>query len=316
MPCPRTRRTPRLLLVGALVAALGLVAAACAPPPPPPPDLPATTVGVTHAVATYQTTFVDTTRPTPALDAFPGAPTRTLPTSVWYPADKQNGPYPLVVFAHGYGVTPATYAALLSRIAQAGYVVVAPTYPILSGQPAGPSDTVGWDDLWPDTWFVTTQVLDASASGSGVLGNLIDPQRIAVAGHSDGGYISFGDGFQPFRLDPRVRAVVSYAASLGYAGSYQPNGRAILHVLSDTDQYNPYDEAVAWDAANLQDPKTVMTLVNATHLAPYSDPNDPHFSTLVEVTIAFLDKYLKGHPEWLYIAGLDVGSKPWIARMN
>ena len=113
------------------------------------------------------------------------------------------------MFAHGYGVTPSTYAALLSRIAQAGYVVVAPTYPILSGEPAGPSDTVGWDDLWPDTWFVTTKVLDLSASGSGTLGNLIDPQRIAVAGHSDGGYVAFGDGYQPFRLDPRVRAVAS-----------------------------------------------------------------------------------------------------------
>ncbi|MFN8026100.1 MAG: hypothetical protein U0W40_07035 [Acidimicrobiia bacterium] len=302
MSLPRTRRTRRLA-VAALVAAIGLVAAACAPPPPEP--VPPTTVGVTHSVATYQTTFTDFTRATPALDAYPGAPYRSLPTSVWYPTDRQNGPYPLVMFAHGYGVTPQTYAALLTRIAQAGYVVVAPTYPILSGQPAGPSDTVGWADLWPDTWFVTTQVLDQSAAGTGVLGNLVDPQRIAVAGHSDGGYISFGDGFQPFRLDARVRAVVSYAASFAYAGSYQPNGRAILHVHSDIDEYNPFDEAVAWDAANLQEPKTVMSLVNGTHLAPYSDPNDPHFSTVVTRTIV-LDTYLKAHPRDAVLRGLDV----------
>lgn len=311
---PPTRRCRRLL-AGALAGAFGLVAAACAPPPVPP-ELPATTIGGAHPVATYETTFVDTTRSTPPLDAYPGAPTRTLPTTVWYPTDRQNGPYPLVVFAHGYDTTPATYASLLSRIAQAGYVVAAPVYPILSGEPAGPSDTEGWNDLWPDTWFVTTKVLDLSASGGGVLGHLIDGQRIAVAGHSDGGYIAFGDGFQPFRLDPRVRAVVSYAASLAYAGAYQPNGRAILHVHSDTDPYNPYDEAVAWDATNLQEPKTVMSLVDATHLAPYTDPDDPHFATLVGVTIAFLDAYLKGHPEMLYVAGLDVGSKPSIARMD
>ena len=295
---------------------LGLVTAGCLPPPPPPPELPPTTIGVTPTVATYQPTFVDPTRATPALDAYPGSSSRVLPTTVWYPIDKQNGPYPLVMFVHGFGVTPSTYAALLSRIARAGYVVVAPTYPILSGQPAGPSDTVGWTDLWPDTWFVTTQVLDLSAAGSGVLGNLIDPQRIAVAGHSDGGYVAFGDGYQPFRLDPRVRAVVSYAASFAYAGSYQPNGRPILHVHSDTDEYNPYDEAVAWDAANLQPPKTVMTLVNGTHLDPYTNPADPHFSTLVGVTIAFLDAELKGHPEMLYLATLDVAGKPSIARMN
>ena len=166
------------------------------------------------------------------------------------------------------------------------------------------------------TWFVTTQVLDLSASGSGVLGNLVDPQRIAVAGHSDGGYVSFGDGFQPLRLDPRVRAVVSYAASFAYAGLYQPNGRAILHVHSDTDEYNPYDEAVAWDAANLQDPKTVMTMVNGTHLAPYTDPSDPHFATLVDVTIGFLDMYLKGHPENLYGAVVRAAAQPSIARFD
>jgi len=317
MSRPRTRRASRTLFVAALVAAFGLVAAGCIPPAPPPPaDVTPTTIGVTHSVATFQTTFVDTTRGTPALDAFPGSSTRVLPTTVWYPVDKQHGPYPLVMFAHGYGVTPSTYAALLSRIAQAGYVVVAPTYPILSGEPAGPSDTVGWDDLWPDTWFVTTKVLDLSASGSGTLGNLIDPQRIAVAGHSDGGYVAFGDGYQPFRLDPRVRAVVSYAASFADAGTYQPNGRPILHVHSDTDEYNPFDEAVAWDDANLQQPKTVMSLVDATHLAPYSDPGDPHFDTLAGVTIAFLDATLKGHPEMLYVAALDVASKPSIARMH
>ena len=191
------------------------------PPPPPPPDVTPTTIGVTHPVATLQPTFVDTTRAHP-LDAYPGSPGRVLPTTVWYPTDKENGPYPLVMFAHGYGVTPSTYAALLSRIAEAGYVVAAPTYPILSGQPAGPSDTVGWTDLWPDTWFVTTKVLDLSASGTGDLGNLIDPQRIAVAGHSDGGYLAFGDGYQPFRLDPRVRAVVSYAASFALRASTSP----------------------------------------------------------------------------------------------
>jgi fermentation-respiration switch protein FrsA (DUF1100 family) len=303
--------------VTALVLVLGTALAGCIPPPPPPPpDLPPMTVGVTHAVATYQTTFVDTSRPTPALGGYPGSPNRVLPTTVWYPTDKQNGPYPLVMFAHGYGVTPSFYAALLSRIAAAGYVVAAPTYPILSGQPAGPDDVVGWADLFPDTWFVTTKVLDLSASGNGVLGGLIDPQRIAVAGHSDGGYVSFGDGYQPFRLDTRVRAVVSYAASFAYAGSYQPNGRPILHVHSDTDVYNPYDEAIAWDNANLREPKTVMTLVNATHAAPYTDPSDPHFSTLLRTTIAFLDTTLKMHPETLHSALLDIASKPTIARLG
>jgi fermentation-respiration switch protein FrsA (DUF1100 family) len=313
-PPTRRSRSPRAFLLGLLVIAIGVVATACVPPPPP--ELPPLTVLVTHPVATTQITWTDTSRATPALDAYPGSPARVLPTTLWYPSDRQNGPYPLVMFVHGFGVTPSTYAALLSRIAAAGYVVAAPTYPILSGQPAGPSDVVGWDDLFADTWFVTSQVLDASASGGGPLANLVDPQRIAVAGHSDGAAVAFGLGYQPFRLDWRVRAVVSYAATLDGTGFYQPNARPILHVLSDQDEYNPFPDALAWDNAYLAQPKTVMTLVNASHLAPYSDPNDPHFSTVVTETIAFLDSSLKSHPEMLFFSSLDIGSKPNIARLE
>jgi predicted dienelactone hydrolase len=109
------------------------------------------TIGVTHSVGVRQTTFVDSTRGTAAFGSYPGSSSRVLPTTIWYPSDG-GGPFPLVVFAHGYGVTPSFYASLLPRLAAAGYVVAAPTYPLLSGQPAGPTDTVGWDDLFADTW--------------------------------------------------------------------------------------------------------------------------------------------------------------------
>ena len=46
---------------------------------------------------------------------------RTLATVVWWPASR--GPHPLLVFAHGFALTPADYAPLLRAIASAGYVV-------------------------------------------------------------------------------------------------------------------------------------------------------------------------------------------------
>ncbi len=166
---------------------------------------------------------------------------------------------------------------MLTRIAAAGYVVAAATYPLLSGQPAGPTDTVGWDDLFPDTRFVITQVLARSTSGDAALGGLIDANRIAVAGHSDGAAVAYGVGYVPFKLDGRVRAVVSYAADLQYYGPYQPNGRPILHVLSDQDVYNPYGDAITWDRTVLQQPKTVLSLWNASHEGPFMQPSDPHW---------------------------------------
>ena len=175
-----------------------------------------------------------------------------------------------MVFIPGFGATGANYAPLIARIAAAGYVVAAPTYPLLSGQPAGPTDVIGWDDLAPDTLVRDHAGAAALVVGRCALGGLVDPNRIAVAGHSDGAAIAFDVGYRPFKLDVRVRAVVSFAAGLQYYGPYQPNGRPILHVLSDQDVYNPYGEAIAWDRANLQDPKTVLSLWNASHEGPFT----------------------------------------------
>ncbi len=109
-------------------------------------------VGVgTLAVGVRNDTYVDPSRPSPANGGAPGAPNRSMLSTVWYPATGSpsgaaapgaHGPYPLVVFAHGFAVTPRTYAALLTQWASAGYVVVAPAIPWLNGDaPGGASHT-------------------------------------------------------------------------------------------------------------------------------------------------------------------------------
>ena len=64
-------------------------------------------------VATTTMTFVDTSRTTPAWNGMPGKPSRTLVTTIWYPARGSgsvttagDGTYPLIVFAHGLGGSP------------------------------------------------------------------------------------------------------------------------------------------------------------------------------------------------------------------
>lgn len=274
------------------VAVGATLVAACAPVDPsvPPPPDPVAPIGAVRDLPVTSTTLelVDTTRPTPPFGTYPGADDRTLATTVWYPADRA-GPYPLVVFAHGYGVTPRFYAALLARIAGAGYVVAAPTLPLLSGTPAGPTDAVDWDEKFTDLQFVTTQVLDLAASGDPVLGGQVDPDRIAVIGHSDGALLAFGDGFEADRTDARVRAVVAFAAYLGGGRPYQANGRALLHFASERDEYNGFSGTVAWDAEHLDDPRWTIAVWNAAHAPPYTDPDDPAFEAVVTTTIDFLD---------------------------
>jgi hypothetical protein len=68
-----------------------------------------------YAVGMATDTFVDSHRTTPAWNGSPELPTRTLVTTILYPAtgptggtatpgaapDKSAGPFPLIVFAHG-----------------------------------------------------------------------------------------------------------------------------------------------------------------------------------------------------------------------
>lgn len=54
---------------------------------------------------------------------------RLVYAAVWYPTAAGNGPFPLVVFAHGAGSGPEYYSDLLSELSARGYVVVAPQSP-------------------------------------------------------------------------------------------------------------------------------------------------------------------------------------------
>ena len=86
-----------------------------------------------NSVATTTMTFVDISRSTPPWAGMPGKPSRTLVTTIWYPARASgsvaasgDGSYPLIVFAHGLGGSPQDYQQLLTAWAAAGYVVAAP----------------------------------------------------------------------------------------------------------------------------------------------------------------------------------------------
>ena len=236
---------------------------------PPPLD-----VERRYAVGTESLTFVDTSRSTSANGDFAGAPTRTFPTQIWYPAtgdaggaaqagaapDRAHGPYPLVFFAHGYAVTPTFYEALIERWAAAGYVVAAPTFPILSGTPGGASHT-DYEKTFDDASFVLGKVLGLGFPDP--MAGMIDPTRVAATGHSDGEIIAFGVGFLECCRDPRVKSVIAMAGDLSNINNpiAAGNGVPILHIMETNDEFDPYDHTIAWDRENLTAPRWMLTLV-------------------------------------------------------
>lgn len=270
-----------------------------------PPSTPGVDPSRRAAVGTRTLTFVDPTRATSANGSFAGAPTRTIPTELWYPAegdpaagpvadatpDRSRGPYPLVLFAHGYAVTPDFYAPLLERWAAAGYVVAAPVFPILSGSDGGASH-VDYEQTFGDASFVIGEVLRLAPPDG--LAGLVDPNRIAAAGHSDGEVVSFALGFLECCRDPRVRSVVAMAGDLANANnpSVRDTATPILHIMETADEYDPYEHSIQWDRDHLTAPRWMVSLYSS-HVPPYTRPGDPAFELVSSVTIAFLDGTVK-----------------------
>ncbi len=119
-----------------------------------------------YAVGTITDTFVDGSRTTPAWNGQAALPSRTLVTTILYPAvgapgttrspgaapDKAAGPFPLIVFAHGLGASPQDYLNVLTAWAAAGFVVAAPLFPLSNSAVVG----------GPDAGDVTNQPKDMS----------------------------------------------------------------------------------------------------------------------------------------------------------
>lgn len=254
---------------------------------------------------------------------------RTLVTYVRYPAlgtpgetDVYNapaasidGPFPLVVFGHGFDVTPALYARLLQSWARAGYVVAAPVFPLENANaPGGPneSDLVNQP---ADMSFVISRMLAISAAATGPLAGLVEPTRIAVTGQSDGGDTALAVAYDRYYRDPRVTAAVilSGAEIPGVGGfTYPPGSPPLLATQGTADTVNPPSATEAF-FERARRPKYLLDLLGAAHLPPYSY-QQPQLGIVERVTIAFLNAYLKHRPGALERL-VSLGDVPGTASM-
>jgi dienelactone hydrolase len=236
---------------------------------------------------------------------------RTLTTEVRYPAlgapsaidvpnapaARADGPFPLVIFGHGFARTPGLYARLLQTWAQAGYVVAAPVFPLENAHAPGGPDESDLINQPADMRFVISRMLAASNASSGPLAGLIDPKQIAVTGQSDGGDTALAVAYDgPYR-DPRVgAAIILSGAEIPALSSFTfpRGGPPLLAAQGTADTINPPSATSAFfDIA--QRPKYLLKLLGAEHLPPYSD-QQPQLTIVERVTIAFLDGYLKHTP--------------------
>ncbi len=232
------------------------------------------------------------------------------------PPARGSGPFPLIVFGHGFAVTPALYAPLLRAWAAAGYVVAAPVFPLANANaPGGPNES-DLPNQPADMRVVISRLLAAAEAPSGPLSGLIAQQSIAVAGQSDGGDTALAVAYDPRFRDPRVgAAMILSGAEIPGIGGFQipPGGPPLLASQGTADTINPPSATDAF-YGSAPVPKYLLELWGASHLSPYSS-QQPQLGVVQRVTIAFIDHYLKHVPGSVHRL-LRAGSVPGVASLN
>ncbi len=100
--------------------------------------------------------------------------------------DRNAKPYPLVVFSHGFALSPIVYSTLVEHYASQGYVVLAPEH----NEGFDGSLTGFWKELIdrPVDIRRTIDHAELLTKSGAPLAGMIDLDNIAVVGHSYGGY--------------------------------------------------------------------------------------------------------------------------------
>ncbi|MHB8692296.1 MAG: alpha/beta hydrolase family protein [Solirubrobacteraceae bacterium] len=222
---------------------------------------------------------------------------RTLVTYLRIPVANSDAeadePLPLIVFAHGFDVTPAPYVALLTAWARAGFVVAAPVLPLENANaPGGATQSDLVNEPGDMTAVITWLIRRSRTPGSPFYG-LIDPNEIAVAGHSDGGATALATGYGAFARDFRVRADIVMSGSevpdFGYY-NFAPGTPPLLAIQGTADTTNLPGNTYSFYAAASR-PKFLLQLLGAGHLPPYTT-EQPQLGVIERTTTAFLYRYL------------------------
>lgn len=99
--------------------------------------------------------------------------------------DLTNGPYPLIIMSPGFAMGASNYGWLAEHLASYGFVVLVPEHDEQMNPESG---------LWqgvvkrPQEIQAIFAYVDTQAQPDGTLAGLVDPETVAVMGHSYGGY--------------------------------------------------------------------------------------------------------------------------------
>ncbi|MBU0498042.1 MAG: hypothetical protein KKC68_06070 [Candidatus Thermoplasmatota archaeon] len=121
------------------------------------------------------------------------------------PIDKTHGPYPVIIFSHGYDGVYQIYSSLIEDLVSNGYIVASINHPFIAGVtvfpdnrtitvssiPSDPEEQAAWLEMGrraiiEDAKFVLDFLTDLNNTNPEVLGTF-DLSHVGMYGHSFGG---------------------------------------------------------------------------------------------------------------------------------
>jgi dienelactone hydrolase len=253
-------------------------------------------MGAPYDVERFDETFVDTTRSTPEIagTGVAASDDRTLVTSVRIP-QADDGRFPLIVFSHGVAGHPDKFVRLLDTWAEAGYVVVAPAFPLSNDRVPGAPTVFDLQEQSGDVSFLIDEVLARSHVPGDPFEGVVDNERIGIGGLSLGAATTYTAAFGECCADERVDAVVGLSG-LEVPGVAELRGLPTFFAHSVDDGTLPYDSAVRmFESAT--GPAYLLTVPEGGHAVPYEDNGHETGPVIDLTTVRFWDRYLRGDAE-------------------
>jgi dienelactone hydrolase len=272
--------------------------------------------------------LVDESRPTPAVAAQhrPERRDRTVEVELYYPAagdpgpepdgeqpgapatstdgadPAAGGPFPLVVFAHGFNGQGAFFTGFAQRWARHGYVVALPTFPLRRTGVGVADDVVHQPG---DMSFVVDELAGLRADDP--LARIIDTDKLVVGGHSLGSATVFGVAYNSCCVDDRIDGVISVSGGpLPYpGGDYDDHPTTpLLLVHGGKDQVVPIGAGNYIFDQRWASPMWYLRPAAADHSGVFVGEPGRLFE---RAALAFLDAELKDDPAAL--DGMDAVAK-------